>query len=143
MEEYKLAADMFESAGRVSFESNINKGAVHEYYYMALLLTFVSCARSSSQSIQPAQLLYRKFSAENRRYESTRQFKIINTCMRAFEDDDSKAFTAALFEYNKIKPLEDVEAKLFLTIKKILKMGLRNSQPAEAGEDMKEEDDYT
>ena len=134
------AGDLYEKAATVSAEHGINKGTVHEWLYMALLCFFVQSAQQYNTDLPRAK--YAEYAQHNRRHEGTAQFVLVKKLLAAFDDEDSKAFTKAVFEHNKVHSLDETSAKCLLRIKQALKAG-PPAQVTGGAADEAADDDYT
>ena len=138
--DYPKAADLYEKAAQVCVGKHINKGSIHEYYWSALICYFVVSANNYNTDLPRAKLA--EYVRENRKHDGTREFKMVSGCLKAFDDEDSKAFTKVIFEYNKMTPIDEVTSRALLRIKQALKAG----PPAHVtggAEDVAGDDDYT
>ena len=138
--EYAKAGDLYEKAAKVCVGKGINKGSIHEYYFSALICYMVVSANNYNTDLPRSKLA--DYVRENRKHEGTREFKMIVGCLKAFDDEDSKAFTKVIFEYNKMTPIDEVTSRALLKVKQVLKAG----PPAHVtggAEDAAGDDDYT
>ena len=138
--DYSKAGDLYEKAARVCVSKNINKGSIHEYYWSALICFFVVSANNYNTDLPRSKMV--DYIRENRKHEGTREFKMMDGCMKAFDDEDSKKFTKIIFEYNKMTPIDETTSRALLRIKQALKAG----PPAHVtggAEDAAGDDDYT
>lgn len=56
-------------------------------------------------------------------YAGSREFKLINQLVAAYENNDVAQFTSHIYQYNRVKALDDKEAALLLVVKNELKNG--------------------
>ena len=139
--DWMKAGDFYEKAAKVSVESAINRGSIHEYLYMALLAYFVQSSQHFNTDLPRAK--FREYCSTDRRHEGSREFKLVHKCMEAFDAEDSKAFTKVIFEYNKIRDLDETSAKCLLRVKQALKAGPPSHVTQGAEEQAGDDDDYT
>jgi len=64
-------------------------------------------------------------------FEGTRECKLLESCVKAFEDDDAEKFTFSVRDYDRISRLDNWTAKILLDIKSILMDGDSNPQAAD------------
>ena len=118
---WKPAAGIYERVANLSIEKNVNKGSIHQYLYKALLCwLLLDVQKFKIKRVKQKLALYYN---QNRRYEGTREFVLIEKCIAACEDEDVEKFTDAIYQYNKQKPLESFESDMLLRMKQILKAG--------------------
>jgi hypothetical protein len=65
--------------------------------------------------------MFSRFVALDRKFVGTWQERLMKGCIAAYEDNDWKAFTQAIYDQDKIHHLDDMSTKILLEIKKILK----------------------
>ena len=118
---YNKAGDLYEQAAKICNNKNINKGSIEEYYFSALLCYFVISAQNYNTDLPRSKMA--DYVRENRRHEGTREFKMIKGCLQAFDDEDSKKFTKIIFDYNKMKEIDETTSRALLRIKQALKAG--------------------
>ena len=119
--EYAKAGDLYEKAAQVCVSKSINKGSVHEYYFSALICYLAVSAVNYNTDLPRAKMA--DYVRENRKHEGTREFKMMQGCLKAFDAEDSKAFTKCIFEYNKMTPIDEVTSRALLRAKQALKPG--------------------
>lgn len=133
--QYKKASKLYERCGEICQEKQINKGSLRDYFYQALLCQFVVSARKGN--LKNMQSMYERFVEMDRKFLGTWQQKLIKNTMDAFADGDVQQFTQHIFDQNSIHPLQDMDTKLFLEIKNILKGDLAGGR--EAAEEVAQE----
>lgn len=136
-QQWLKAGDAYEKCALISIDKSINRGTIHEWFYLAMLAYFVHSA-TVEFSIALPESKFTEYIKLNRRHETTREFQVMNKCFDAFEDEDVKGFTKAIFEFDKLKNISERESDCWLRIKQALKMGPQ--APAVDGE---ENEDYT
>ena len=138
--DYAKAGDLYEKAARVCVTRNINKGSIHEYYFSALICYLAVSSTNYNTDLPRSKMA--DYVRENRKHEGTREFKMMVGCLKAFDAEDSKAFTKVIFEYNKMTPIDEVTSRALLRVKQALKAG----PPAHVtggAEEAAGDDDYT
>jgi len=139
--DYSEAAELYEKAAKTSVSEKINKGSIQEYYFYALLCYFVESAIKRYDTEFPRSKMA-DYVNEDRRYSSTREFKLLAQLFEMFDAEEIKEYTKALAQYNQQKEMDEGTIQCFLKIKQILKSGPPDQigAPADAGDG---DSDYT
>jgi len=121
-EDYQRAILVYEKVAAASLDSSLLKYSAKDYFFKAALCQMVVCAREDDMKTLEQKL--DKYKDLHPAFEGDRTCKLIEGCMKAFEDDDVEAYTDTVFSYDKIYKLDNWVASLLLIVKKVIKDGV-------------------
>jgi len=128
--QFKKASKLYERCAEIAVDKNINKGAIRDYQYNALLCQFVVSARKGN--LKNMHSLFSRLLDTDRQFTGTWQERLLRKCMSAFEAGDVQAFTQAVYDQDQIHKLDELSTKILLEVKNILK------NPPESGPNAEE-----
>jgi alpha-soluble NSF attachment protein len=132
-EDYVRAITIYEKVAAAALESTLLKYSVKDYMFKAALCQLVLCAKDGDMKTLEDKL--EKYKDQHPAFDGDRSCKLLEACMKAFEDEDVEAFTNHVFNYDKIYKLDNWTASLLLIVKKILKNGgVASDKPGEPDE---------
>jgi len=120
-EDYTRAISLYEKVAAAALDSTLLKYSCKDYFFKAALCQLVVCAKTGDMKVLEDKL--EKYKDQHPAFDGDRSCKLIESCMKAFDDDDVEAFTDQVFSYDKIYKLDNWTASLLLIVKKILKGG--------------------
>jgi alpha-soluble NSF attachment protein len=126
-EDYQRAIMLYEKVAAAALESTLLKYSAKDYFFRAGLCQFVVCAKSDDMKVLEEKL--DKYKDQHPAFDGDRSCKLLENCMKAFDDNDVDAFTEHVYTYDKIYKLDNLITSLLLTIKKILRDGVRSEEP--------------
>jgi len=134
-EDYPRAIAIYEKVAAIAAENTLSKYSVKDYMFKASLLRFAEGARKNDMKSVTANV--EKYKDTYPIFEGTRECKLIESCLKAFEDEDVEKFTLSVRDYDRITRLDNWTAKILLDIKAVLQDGNDNPQ-VEGVEDLAE-----
>jgi len=120
-EDYDRAIMVYEKVATAALESTLLKYSAKDYFFKASLCQLVLCAKHGDMKVLEDKL--ERYKDQHPAFDGDRSCKLIESCMKAFEDDDVDAFTDHVYSYDKIYKLDHWTSALLLIVKKIIKNG--------------------
>jgi len=117
-EDYKKAIEIFDKVSLASLDTKLLSYSVKDYMFKASLCHFAMASKTGDVSSVTAAV--DKYKDLHPAFEPTRECKLIENCVQAFQEDDVNKFTDFLFNYDKIYRLDSWTSSLLLTIKRAL-----------------------
>jgi len=123
-EDYPRAIAIYEKVAAIAAENTLSKYSVKDYMFKASLLRFAEGARKND--IKNIVAAVEKYKDTYPIFEGTRECKLIESCLKAFEDEDVEKFTLSVRDFDRITRLDNWTAKVLLDIKAVLQDGTDN-----------------
>jgi len=120
-EDYQRAIMVYEKVAAAALESTLLKYSCKDYFFKAAVCQLVLCAKQGDMKMLEEKL--DRYKDQHPAFDGDRSCKLIEACMKAFDDDDVDGFTEQVFAYDKIYKLDNWTASLLLIVKKIIKNG--------------------
>jgi alpha-soluble NSF attachment protein len=121
--DYLGAIKIYEKVSAAALESTLLKFSVKDYFFKAALCQMAACAKNGDMKALEAKL--ESYKDQYPAFDGDRSCKLLESCMKAFEDDDIEAFTGHVFSYDKMIKFDNWTAALLLVVKKVIKNGGR------------------
>lgn len=133
--EYKKAVEIYEKVANTSIDNRMQSYAVKDYLFKAGLCNFVIVAKTGdTDDIKDVEEAMNKYKDMFPAFDGSREAKLLDNCIEAFQKDDCEKFTDYVYKYDQISKLNDWTASLLLEIKNVLKHGVA-VDPSGEGED--------
>jgi len=120
-EDYKRAVTIYEKVAKISVESSLGRHSVKDYLFKAALCHFALEARAGD--VKGLGETIEKYKDQFPMFDGSRECKLIESCMAAFNEDNVDKFTEHLVKFNSVSPLDGWTSKILLDIKNALKEG--------------------
>jgi len=111
LEKYHKAIEIYEQVGKASLDNNLLKWSVKEYFLKAGL-----CHLCASDLVSAKRAL-EKYQEMDCTFTSQRECKLLLDLIKAYENYDAEAFTAAVVEYDSVSKLDQWKTTILLRIK--------------------------
>lgn len=117
--EYSEAIQLYEQVAEVAASNSLGKHSMKYYYFNACLLEFVRGIRlNDMKGVVAAMEKYRNAPQSN--FSNSREIKVIQGCVDAFNEKDVTKLNASLQEYELFTHLESWMKRIFEEVKKSL-----------------------
>jgi len=113
LEQYSKAVELFDKVTMSSINSPLLKYAAEDYMFKATLCQF--CLGGSGVDARHALEKYQDWFPA---FEDSREYKLVNKLIDAFESGSSDAFAEAIADYDKITRIDEWLTTILLRIKK-------------------------
>jgi len=114
-DEYKKAIEIFEKVAIASLDNRLLQYSVKDYLFKASLCHLVMAAQSGDVSSMQAAL--DKYKDMQPAFDGSRECKLVESCLAAFQEDNVNKFTDVVFNYDKIYKLDNWISTLLLKVK--------------------------
>jgi len=128
LEQYSRAIELFDKVAMNSIESPLLKYSAKEHMFKAILCHF--CLGGSINARQAME----KYQDISPAFEDSREFKLVNKLLEAFDANSADQFAEAITEYDRITRIDEWLTTILLRIKKSI------SSEQHDGEDDEEND---
>jgi len=118
-QDFERAIMIYEKVAAVALESTLLKYSAKDYFFKASLCQLVVCAKHGDMKMLETKL--ERYKDQHPAFDGDRSCKLVEACMKAFEDDDVDSFTDAVYAYDKITKLDHWHSGLLLIVKKVIK----------------------
>jgi len=126
-EDYIRAIMLYEKVAGMALESSLLKYVAKDYFFRAALCQMAQCAKEGDMKSLEDKL--DKYKDDHPPFEGDRGCKLLEGCMKAFEDDDIDAYTNHVYAFDRICKLDNWTVSLLLTVKKVLQDGSPSDSP--------------
>jgi len=120
-EEYKQAIQLYEKVAQSSADSQLGRHSVKDYLFKAILCRFAMEAKAGDCKTVSDTL--EKYKDRYPMWDGSRECKLIEGCLLAFNADEVDKFTELVYKYDQISRLDAWTSKVLLDIKTIIKEG--------------------
>ncbi|XP_022667962.1 alpha-soluble NSF attachment protein-like [Varroa jacobsoni] len=111
LEKFERAIEIYEQVASSCIDSSLLKYSAKEYFFRATLCHLAIDVLNATHALNKYDEMYPSFA-------DSREYKFSKTLIKAVEDEDVEAFTAAVTEYDAISRLDKWYTTLLLHIKK-------------------------
>jgi len=118
-EDYTRAIAIYEAVAATSLESSLMKFSAKDYFFKAALCQMVVCAKDGDMKLLEDKL--EKYKDQHPAFDGDKGCKLIESCLKAFDDSDADALTDLCFAYDKLYKPDHWTCALLLIVKKIIK----------------------
>jgi alpha-soluble NSF attachment protein len=128
LEDYKKSIEIYEQVSRQALDTNVGRWSVTKYLFAALLCQFALSAKKGDLSRLENKL--EKYRDMHPQLDGTREARLIENCIQAFNEDDVDKYTDEVMRYDEILKLDNWTAKILLDIKTSLQEGAEGEKDA-------------
>jgi len=116
--DYKKAVELFEKVSVSSLENRLTAYSVKDYLFKSGLCHLVMSAESGDVSCMSSVL--DRYKDMDPKFDGSRELKLIENIVQAYQDGDVNKFTDVVFNYDRIYKLDNWTSSLLLNIKQTI-----------------------
>jgi len=116
-EDYGMACNIYEEQARKALENHLTKWSARDHYLKGGL-----CRLAMGDPVGARQTIQR-YMDEDITFSETRECKLLNAIVDAWDKMDVEAFTACVFEFDQISKLDQFKTQILLKVKNMIKAG--------------------
>jgi len=131
-EDYKRSIGIYEKVAQSAMDSTLGRWSVKDYLFKSLLCSFVMNAKTGD--VKGTAQSLGKYKESFPAFDGSREAKLIENTLTAFNENDHEKFTNFVRDYDRISKLDNWTAKILLDIKTVLKEGVENDTDGETGD---------